>query len=260
MTVQNGSSGGSGPPGRYGEPVTSGAVRDAGPAETPDVVSTGRPPWWLLVIALVVGSLVTANVLAGGFLERMDLRVSAVVSDWDLTDSAAYWPVWALTQLGGRGTILIVLTGLLGFLAWRRRTLLPVVRVLLALVLLTAAVYAIKHGVGRTAPRFPGSYFFHEDGASFPSGHVANAVLMWGVARWLAVEYRLPPQVQRAFWLLSVAGPLITGLAMVSLDFHWVTDAVVGAAVGVLLLGVVHALDAMVLSRYVRARAGRQTA
>jgi undecaprenyl-diphosphatase len=66
--------------------------------------------------------------------------------------------------------------------------------------------------------------------------------------------------VQRAFWWLSVAGPVVTGLAMVSLDFHWVTDAVVGAAVGILLLGVVHALDALVLSRWVRARAGRQSA
>jgi hypothetical protein len=47
---------------------------------------------------------------------------------------------------------------------------------------------------------------------------------------------------------------------MVSLDFHWVTDAVVGACVGVVVLGVVHALDAVVLSRWVRARAGRQTA
>ena len=47
---------------------------------------------------------------------------------------------------------------------------------------------------------------------------------------------------------------------MVSLDYHWVTDAVAGAAVGVLLLGVVHALDAAVLSRWVRARAGRPTA
>ena len=240
--------------------MTSGAVRDAGPAETSDVVSAGRPPWWLMAVAVVVGSLVTADLLAGTLLERMDLRVSALVSDWDLQESAAYWPVWVLTQLGGRGTILIVLTVLLGYLAWRRRTMLPVARVLMALVLLTVVVYGIKHAVGRTAPGFPGSFFFHDDGASFPSGHVANAVLMWGVARWQAVEYRLPAPAQRVFWLLSVAGPLITGLAMVSLDFHWVTDAVVGAAVGILLLGVVHALDATVLSRYVRARAGRGTA
>jgi membrane-associated phospholipid phosphatase len=83
---------------------------------------------------------------------------------------------------------------------------------------------------------------------------------MWGIARWQAVEYGLPLRVQRTFWALSIFGPLATGLAMVSLDFHWITDAVVGACVGILLLGVVHALDAMVLSRWVRARAGRQTA
>jgi membrane-associated phospholipid phosphatase len=104
-----------------------------------------------------------------------------------------------------------------------------------------------------------GSFLFHQHGASFPSGHVANAVLMWGVARWQAVEYGLPPGVQRSFWVLSVFGPIVTGLAMVSLDFHWVTDAVVGGAVGILLLGVVHGLDAALLSRWVHAR-GRHTA
>jgi membrane-associated phospholipid phosphatase len=240
--------------------VTSGVVQDAGAPQTTRVVSTGRPQWWLVLVALVVGGLVTANVLLRGSLERMDLRVSEIVSDWGLRDSGAYPFVWALTQIGGRVTILVVLTVLVSYLAWRRRTLVPLLRVLVALALLTAVVYAIKWGTGRTAPGFPGSFFFHADGASFPSGHVANAILMWGVARWQAVEYGLPVRVQRAFWALSVIGPVITGLAMVSLDFHWVTDAVVGAAVGIVLLGVVHALDVAVLSRWVRARAGRQSA
>jgi membrane-associated phospholipid phosphatase len=237
--------------------VTSGVVRDAGLPVESRIVSVGRPPWWLLVAALIIGSAVTADLLARGSLERMDLRVSEIVSDWQLRDSIAFYPVWVVTQLGGRASILIVLAVLVGYLAWRRHTWLPLVRVLVALALLTAAVYAIKQGIGRTAPAFPGSYFFHDDGASFPSGHVANAVLMWGVARWLAVEYDLPARVQRTFWFLAVVAPVVTALAMVSLDFHWVTDAVVGAAVGVLLLGVVHTLDAVVLSRSVRARAGR---
>ena len=60
--------------------------------------------------------------------------------------------------------------------------------------------------------------------------------------------------------VLSLAGPVATGIAMVSLDFHWVTDAVVGAAVGILLLGVVHALDAVVVSRWAGVRAGRSSA
>jgi membrane-associated phospholipid phosphatase len=240
--------------------MTSGVLRDAGRAGRAHAVSTGRPPLWLLISALLVGVLVTADLFTRGWLERMDLRVSEIVSDWGLERSAAYPVVWAVTQIGGRVTILTVLAVLVGFLAWRRRTVLPLIRVLLALGLLTLAVYAIKGGTGRTAPGFPGSFFFHADGASFPSGHVANAVLMWGVARWQAVEYGLPARVQRAFWLLAVVGPLATGAAMVSLDFHWVTDAVVGAAVGIVLLGVVHALDALVLSRWVRARAGRPSA
>jgi membrane-associated phospholipid phosphatase len=235
-------------------------VREAGLPESRSALSVGRPPWWLILAALLVGVAVTADLLTRGILERMDLRVSEIVSDWGLSDSGAYPLVWAVTQMGGRGTILVVLTVLVGYLAWRRRTLLPLVRVLVALALLTLAVYAVKHATGRTAPAFPGSFFFHADGASFPSGHVANAVLMWGVARWQAVEYGLPMRVQRTFWVLSVAAPFATGLAMVCLNFHWVTDAVVGAAVGVLLLGVVHALDTAVLSRWVRARPGRQSA
>jgi membrane-associated phospholipid phosphatase len=220
------------------------------------VVSPGRPSWWMLVLALLVAGLVTADLLAHGFLERIDLRISEEVSDWGLSDSAAYPALWLVTQLGGRGAIVLVLAVLVGWLGWRRRTWLPLRRVLLAFVVLTLAVYAAKYATGRTAPAYPGSFFF-ADGASYPSGHVANAVLMWGVARWLAVEHRLPARVQWSFWWLSVVGPLATGLAMVALDFHWVTDAVVGGAVGVVLLGVVHTLDARVLSRFVRARAGR---
>ena len=234
-------------------------MRDAGAPEHTRVVSIGRPPWWLMVAALVVGAVITADLLTGGVLERLDLRISDVISGWELRDSGAYPFVWAVTQLGGRATILAVLAVLVGYLGWTYRTWLPLLRVLLALGTLTLGVYALKHGTGRTAPGHPDEVFFHLDGASFPSGHVANAVIMWGVARWLAVEYGLPAPVQRAFYWLSIAGPVATGVSMVSLDFHWLTDAIVGGAVGIVLLGVVHQLDAVVLSRWVRAR-GRQTA
>jgi membrane-associated phospholipid phosphatase len=210
-------------------------------------------------VSLVVTAAVTTDLLARGRLERMDLKVSEVVSSWGLQNSPfTYWPVWSVAQFGGRGFILAVVAALVGFLTWRRRSLLPLARVLVAVALLTAAVYAFKYGTGRTAPSYPGS-FFHRDGASFPSGHVANAVLVWGVVRWQAVEFGLPVRLQRLLRLVSIAGPVITGAAMVSLDFHWVTDAVVGGALGILLLGVVHALDATVLSRWVGAL-GRRSA
>jgi len=222
------------------------------------VIGTGRPPWWLLAVSLVVTVAVTVDLLTGGVLEQLDLWVSGVVGGWGLRDSDAYWLAWVFTQAGGRGTILIIMAALVGYLCWSRRTLVPLVRVAVALALLTTTVYAFKWGTGRTAPTYPGS-FFHRDGESYPSGHVANAVLMWGVARWQAVQFGLDARVQRGFWVLGVVGPVVTGVAMVALDFHWVTDVLVGATVGVLLLGVVHALDAALLSRFTRVKTGRRS-
>ena len=86
------------------------------------VIGFGRPPWWVLLLSALVTLGVTVDLLNRGWLERMDLRVSEVVSVWDLRHSDAYWFVWAFTQAGGRGFILIVLAALVGWLAVRRRT------------------------------------------------------------------------------------------------------------------------------------------
>jgi len=226
-------------------------------AEHDPVVSAGRPSWWALLTAVVVGTVVTFDLLAGGPTERVDHRVSDSVSAWGLRDSAAYGPLWVVTQIGGRATMLLVLACLIGWLAYRQRTVLPLLRIVLALVLLSVVVYQVKWGIGRTAPAFVGGEFLHHpDGESYPSGHVANAVLLWGVARWQAVEFGMPPRIQRVLWFLAVVGPVLCSLAMVALDFHWASDAVAGAAVGLVLLGVVHAVDALVLSRWVGAEPG----
>jgi membrane-associated phospholipid phosphatase len=222
-------------------------------------VPVGRPPWWLVAVAAAVVVAITADLLGGGHLEDLDLRISAAVGRWDLRHGPAYPVLWLGTELGGRGFILTVLAALVGWLAWRRRAVLPVLRLLLALVLLTGVVYAFKYGAGRTAPAYPGSYF-HRGGASFPSGHVANAVLMWGLARWQSVEFALPPRWQALFRALSLAGPVIAAVAMVCLNFHWLSDVVAGAAVGIVLLGVVHALDGLALQPWLHARAGRRSA
>ena len=72
-------------------------VRAAGLPTEARVVSSGRPTWWTLLAALVVGGLVTADLLTRGALERMDLWVSEIVSDWDLENSVAYPVVWLVT-------------------------------------------------------------------------------------------------------------------------------------------------------------------
>lgn len=226
-------------------------------AEFPPVVTAGRPTWWALALSFVVCTLVTIDLLSRGVVERVDLWVSDHVAGWGLRDSLAYRPLWVVTQIGGRGSVLVVLACLIGWLAVRHRSALPLLRVLLSLVLLSVVVYSFKWGIGRTAPGHAGMFLHHPEGESYPSGHIANAVLLWGVARWQAVQFGMPPSAQRVLWALAVVGPVLCSLAMIALDFHWTSDTLVGAAVGVLLLGVVHALDQWVLSRWGDARAGR---
>ena len=217
---------------RYGDPVTSGVIRDAGAPGRSRVVSVGRPPWWVMASrwSWLAGSSPTCWPAAGSSGSTCGSPRSSAAGG--CVDSARLPVVWVVTQLGGRVTILVVLAALVGLPG-----------------LAPAHLAAAGPGPARPRPahpcglrdqarhrphrsRLPGLHFFHADGASFPSGHVANAVLMWGIARWQAVEYGLPLTVQRLFWALSVVGPVVAGVAMVSLDFHWVSDAVAGAASG----------------------------
>src|SRR4051794_41760676 len=99
-----------------------------------------------MAAALVVGSLVTADVLSRGWLERLDLRLSDAIGGWGLRDSVAFPLVWLVTQLGGRVAILAVLAVLVGYLRLRRDTRLPLGRGVVGPGPLTPPVYAGEAG------------------------------------------------------------------------------------------------------------------
>ena len=179
------------------------------------------------------------------------------ILNWVVENRSEHWVSIAevVTVLGNTVTMLVLTCAVVVTLAVTRHRV-DAVFVGAGVLFGYGLMQALKYSFARDRPPVE-DRLLNIDTFSFPSGHAANAVLMWGVARWQAVEYGLPLRVQHVFWWLSVVGPVATGVAMVSLDFHWVADAVVGAAVGIVLLGVVHALDELVLSRWVRARAGR---
>src|SRR4051794_41970294 len=80
-------------------------------------------------VAAVVTLVVTIDLLSRGWLEWMDLRVSEVVSSWGIEQGTPwYWPVYAVTQLGGRGFILVVLAVLVGYIGWTPPTPPPPLR------------------------------------------------------------------------------------------------------------------------------------
>lgn len=196
---------------------------------------------------LVLGSVlllgwVTLDVVLTGPWYRADIAIADWVDTVDLRGKTVPNAIlWLLAQTGGRGAVLVVIGLLTLYVMRERRVWQPMLRVAVALALLTVVVYALKLGLGRTAPGF-GSSILYADGLSYPSGHSANAVLWWGVAVWLVRSYAMQPWLITSCTVLAVAAPVVTTVSMLLLNYHWLTDVVAGLALGVVLLRVLQLL------------------
>lgn len=199
----------------------------------------GEPSGWLVLAAALVGLGVTADVLAGGMLTRFDHDVARLMGDWDIRRDP--WPMrltYLLTLFGQRGTVLVLTVPTVGYLSWRARSVDPALRYLLALLILTASVYAGKALTARSAP--PVDALHTAAGASFPSGHIANAIIVWGTVAWSAARVpRAPDRLQQSLAMLPIVAPVAVFVGMTILDYHWFTDFVAGACVGIVGLRVV---------------------
>jgi len=170
----------------------------------------------------------------------LDAHASHTIRKWELY--RVPFPrdaVYPLTMFGQRVSILVVIGGFVLVLAVVRRSWQPLIRFAVALALLTIVIYAFKFGVGRTAPPVDS---LHADGESYPSGHVPNALLMWGLVAWLAAEYQVVDWLRRLLNVLRFVAPGCAFLGMALLDYHWLSDLVAGVALGTVLLRVLHLL------------------
>lgn len=200
-----------------------------------------RPPPWAVIASIAIVAAVTADVLAGGLLTRLDYQLSHLTRDvWGLRFQT--WPrrgLRLLTFFGQRGPILFVALPFAAWLAWRIHRFEPLLRLVAALVMLALSVYALKLGIGRAAP--PVDALHTDAGQSFPSGHLANAVLVWGLLAWLSARYAavVPRPLAGALAVLRLAGPVLVVVGMTLLDYHWLSDFIAGAAIAVVLLWIV---------------------
>lgn len=202
------------------------------------------PPWLAVLAALLVGVWLTIDLVMAGPWHRLDLAVADSLGRLDLRHTAVVDRLlWLLTLTGARGVILVAVGALALAIVYDRRSWQPILRLATAFVLLTVTVYAFKLGLGRTAPGY-GASLLHAGGMSYPSGHTANAVLWWGLALWLARDFGQPEWIVRGLRVLAVGAPVVASVAMLLLDYHWLTDVLMGIAVGVILLRVLHLIFA----------------
>ncbi|MEP6599524.1 MAG: phosphatase PAP2 family protein, partial [Actinomycetota bacterium] len=196
----------------------------------------GAPPWWLVVLAAAVFVAVTVDVIHGGLLSQLDAAVSRRMRALDLVHRPVKPVIYPLTLFGQRGTVLGVTVPIACWLSWRSRSVEPLLRYAVALLCLLAVVTAAKSSVTRPPPSaVPGVPSPHD---SYPSGHIANAVAIWGVIAACAARTGLRGVAMGCLNVVRVAGPLAVFAGMTLLNYHWLSDFVGGACIGVVLLTV----------------------
>ena len=206
-------------------------------------------PTWLVhrllsvaIVALLPVVAITVDVLAGGPLRHLDDALAS--GSWHRADPLLVDVALVFDRVGQRaiaGTVLVVVAALL---AWRLRCWQPLVVTGVGLLVLNVVVGGLKLVIGRTKP-LSGLDLLYDGGSQFPSGHAANAVVSWGLLSYLVLVHgpALRRGTKRMLLVLPVALTVGMSGASLYLDYHWLTDLLAGAALGLVLLALVLAWD-----------------
>jgi membrane-associated phospholipid phosphatase len=218
---------------------------------------TGAPSALLLfaeaVVIAVVGILVgmlLAKVLSHGAFGRADAGVDRWFARHRTHDLNSITAV--VTQVGGTPVVtgLALLTVIGGALVWRRwREPALVAAALFGEVVIFLCITML---VDRPRPPVP-----HLDAApptsSFPSGHTAASVALYGAWAVLAWERARTALVRGLFTVLAVVVPIAVGLARIYRGMHFPSDVIAGALLGLVWLSLtVRAIRLGVLHHQVR--------
>jgi undecaprenyl-diphosphatase len=146
------------------------------------------------------------------------------------------WRPWinGYVTFGQRGPATLTFLPIFIWVAWRAKSKRPLVMLGTALVLLNASVGVVKYATGRVGPMHVTDTDVHEvfaGGDIYPSGHVSNAVVLYGLVAWiLAARWRKVAITAAAFLSVTI------GLSTVYLRTHWFSDVLGGWLAGALVL------------------------
>jgi membrane-associated phospholipid phosphatase len=203
------------------------------PARVGSRYRTGTPPLWVAVLAALLLALIAVDLLHTRVLPGFDHAVSREMVRWNLRHSAAKPLIYAFTLFGQRGTVLGVTIPIVAFLCWRDRSIRIAAVYVLALVLIALTVYGLKDGTHRTAP--PLDQLHVASGASFPSGHLVNATVLWWLVATCALTVPVEAWIQRTLVAIAWLAPLAVIASMTLLDYHWISDCAGALCLGVAL-------------------------
>ena len=192
--------------------------------------------------------LVTLDVINQGLLYRIDQYVAELKRPKLVGFSN--FVILRIDDLGLRWftvTVLLITATLISrrFKSWR-----PLNLSLISLLFLNVFVGAAKIGFGRCKARQDFDTCMFTDGMAYPSGHISNALVTWGLFAYIIFRYthRAPFEGFKLYWLVAVV-TIAVGFASLIRNTHWFTDLLGGMFIGGAILVLVVAIDRFIPSK-----------
>ena len=192
--------------------------------------------------------LVTLDVINQGLLYKFDQYVAEIERP-KLTGFTNF-VILRIDDLGLRwvtASVLLLTATLISrrFKSWR-----PLNLSFLSLVFLNVFVGAAKIGFGRCKARENFDVCMFTDGMAYPSGHISNALVTWGLFAYIIFRYthRAPFEGLKLYWLVAVL-TIAVGSASLIRNTHWFTDLLGGMFIGGAILVLVVAIDRFIPSK-----------
>lgn len=211
-----------------------------------------------LVLLAIAGLAAVAVWGAGEILEAVGERDGVALWDRPVLDWAigqrSPGPVSALlwfTNTGGPIWQPIIMAVLALFLWWRWRNPTPFVLIAMAEVGAVLISSTAKRVVDRARPPQIDAVPPFEVSPSFPSGHTMQAFAAATIIAYLLIRYLWdrPRWLQAMIGLLALAYACLMGFSRVFLGYHWLTDVLAAAMLGIAWSAVVIACHRVWLRR-----------
>nr|WP_184293199.1 phosphatase PAP2 family protein [Nocardiopsis algeriensis] len=239
-------------PGPYSGPIP--VVRGEAYAPGPPVVrsvtwpSVSEIAWGLasdrIAIILAV-ALIAMTMLAAGPLHPVDNFLNELPRPfWDtLREPLIHWP----DNVASRYVALPVLGVTALQLAYWHRSWRPMVLSAVGVVGMMSLVSIMKLAFNRGhAKNYDPDFFAGMGNVAFPSGHGANAILIYGLVLYLIVRFGAArPHIIRRLAYCIVAIAALQAAVSIYLHFHWFTDLLAGMIAGGFALRLTVRLDRM---------------
>jgi len=125
--------------------------------------------------------------------------------------------------------------------------IMPWIMFALSVIIATLLFFLFKAIFGRIRPI--DWFLVEETGYSFPSGHSATAVAMYGGLALIICKSNTPKWLKIASIMISSVFSIIIGISRIFLGVHFATDVLAGWLIGVITLSIISVLTKIFYSQ-----------